>query len=252
MSEYFTLTPLLVGKFVSFPLKRFLFGHKGEEVVQAPCISWLAQGSKGESILVDTGPAEPTGVTSTFHSSLEVRHEHRIDVVLRAIGIDPAEITRVVFTHLHFDHCSYADYLPNARIYVQKTELCYAVAPRDEHRRGYEVGYRSVIPSWMSCFDKMEAIEGDIEIIPGFSILSLPGHTPGSSGAVFNTKRGKFAVAGDLVNQVENWGTNSDHILPALHFDAQECHRSFLRLELETDFVLASHDYRMFDQDVYG
>lgn len=248
------LEPLLVGKFPSFPLSKFLYGYQGDERVAAPCIAWLATDtSSNQKVLVDTGPGIPTSETKKFHQDLDVKEENRIDIVLKKHGVDPSEITHVVFTHLHFDHCAYADFLPNAKIIVQKSELQYAVAPNVEHRTGYETGYNKVIPKWMPAFDKISAISGDQEISPGFRILSLPGHTPGSAGAVFDTSGGRYAIVGDLVNQTENWeGNNGKHIAPTLNIGLDECMKSFKRLEKEADYVLASHDYRMFDNAKYG
>lgn len=254
MADKYVLEPLLVGRFPAFPLKKFLYQLDSEETIPAPCISWLARSTDSDRmVLVDTGPPAPTTETSQFHVGLDVQEEHRIDKALVKSGIDPEEITDVVFTHLHFDHCSYAENLPNARILVQKIELQYAVSPNPEHRTGYETGFKNVIPAWMRSFDKIEVVQGDVEVAPGFSILSLPGHTPGSAGAVFETKNGRFAVVGDLVNQVENWqAANGGHIPPTLNCGVEDCFRSFKRLEEHADTVLASHDYRMFDKSKYG
>lgn len=254
MSGQFVLEPLEVGRFPAFPISRFLLGGDPDLVVEAPCISWLARSTSSDvRILIDTGPARPTEETSKFHLELEVRDSHRVDNALRSHGVEPSEITHVVFTHLHFDHCSYAQYLPNAKILVQKAEIQYAVAPDEQHRGGYEAGHRNVFPSWMKSFDRIVPVDGDVEVAPGFSILSLPGHTIGSCGVVLDTAKGRHAVAGDLINQVENWeGGLEAHIAPTANIGVDLCARSFKRLESEADRVLASHDYRMFDQSRYG
>lgn len=252
MTTVFSLEPLVAGVFPAFPLARFLHGCASEETVRAPCLSWLGRGSDGAMILVDTGPPAPTAATAGLHQELEVRAEHRIDAALRARGVDPGEIGVVILTHLHFDHCAYLDLLPNARFLAQRSELQYAVAPLGEHRRGYEVGYPGVIPHWMRAFDRIESVEGSLEVSSGCRILALPGHTPGSQGALFDTPQGRHAVVGDLVNMIENWngGGAGRHIAPTLHFDLEACHRSFSALEREADVVLASHDFRMVDE--YG
>ncbi|NNN19344.1 MAG: N-acyl homoserine lactonase family protein [Acidimicrobiaceae bacterium] len=254
MPNHFVLQPLMVGRFPAFPIAKFLLQAETTQTIEAPCISWLARSTSTNSVvLVDTGPAALTEETSKFHTGLEVRQEDRIDIVLRSNGIDPNEITDVVFTHLHFDHCSHAQHLPNSRILVQKKEVQYAVAPNPEHRTGYEAGYRNVFPSWMKAFDKFEIIQGDVEVVPGCRILALPGHTPGSSAVIFETRQGRYAVAGDLVNQIENWeGNNGRHIAPTANCGLELCFDSFSRLEREADVVLASHDYRMFDSTKYG
>ncbi len=169
MKDRFVLEPLEVGKFPSFPLSKFLLGDKSEQSLPAPCISWFGRSLSSDiRVLVDTGPAKQTPETSKLHQILEAGDAYRIDRVLRTHGIEPSEITHVIFTHLHFDHCSYAQYLPNAKIYVQKSELQYAVAP-DDNSTGYETGKPGIIPSWMSSFDKIDPITRDFEIAPGRS-----------------------------------------------------------------------------------
>lgn len=253
MSTKYTIEPLMVGRFPAFPLSRFLFGYSSAETVPAPCIAWLGRGTSGEMVLVDTGPACPTEESSRVHVGIEVNQsEHRIDNVLIGHGVDPSDIQTVIFTHLHFDHCAYGEHLPNARFFVQRQEMLWAVAPEPVPSTGYEVGFRNILPSWMKVFDRLEMLDGDVELVPGLSVLSLPGHTPGSCGVVFETVSGRYAAVGDLVNQVENWSgsdalTGREHVAPALHFDIEACYRSFARLEEKADHVLASHDYRMFD-----
>jgi N-acyl homoserine lactone hydrolase len=245
MSTTYVLSPLVVGVFPAFPVDRFVHGSLDTTVVQAPCIAWLATGSDGSKVLVDTGPPMPTPLTAAFHMALEVRPEHRIDQALRAEGVDPADIQTVIFTHLHYDHCANGELLPDARFLVQREELRHAVLPNKDHRGAYEVGYQGVTPAWMAVFDRMSPVEGTVEVAPGCTMLHLPGHTPGSAGVVFTTSVGRVAVAGDLVNRLENWtGPHGDHAPPALFTDLTACGTSFALLERSADQVLASHDFR--------
>lgn len=253
MPTFFTLEPLVVGVFPAFPLSKFLHGWEDDATVEAPCLSWLGRGDRGELVLVDTGPPVPTAASAHLHTDLDVRPEHRIDEALRARGIGPEEVTAVVFTHLHYDHCAYGELLPEARFFVQRAELQYAVAPDRAQRTGYETGVRGLFPGWMRAFDRIEVVDGDTEIAPGVGMLSLPGHTPGSAGAVFDTRQGRYAVAGDLVNQIENWegAQGSKHVAPSRHSSLDDCMQSFAKLERHADVVLASHDFRMLEATSY-
>lgn len=253
MSSYFTLEPLVVGVFPSFPLARFLHGWDPDESVKAPCLSWLARSDSGDVVLVDTGPSVPNTESRRLHVGLEVNPEHRIDAALQAKGIGPEEVTAVIFTHLHFDHCAYGEFLPEARFFVQRKEIQHAVTPDKRQRGGYEAGIKGLFPAWMRAFDRIEVVDGDTEVVPGAGIVSIPGHTPGSAGAVFNTKRGRYAVVGDLVNQVENWqgARGAKHVAPTAHTTIEDCMQSFAKLEREADVVLASHDFRMLERDSY-
>jgi len=245
MSTTYVLSPLIVGVFPAFPVDRFVHGSLDSTAVQAPCIAWLATGSDGSKVLVDTGPPVPTPLTAAFHMPLVVRPEHRIDRAMRAAGVDPNDIQTVIFTHLHYDHCAHGELLPNARFLVQQNELRHAVLPNQDQRGAYEVGYPGVIPAWMTVFDRMSPVDGTVEVAAGCTMLHLPGHTPGSAGVVFDTAVGRVAVAGDLINRLENWsGPDGGHAPPALFTDLTACGTSLTVLERTADHVLASHDFR--------
>lgn len=177
MSPVYSLEPLVVGVFPSFPLDRFLYGAEPGTTLAAPCLAWLARGSDGSTILVDTGPPAPTARTAGLHQELQVNAEHRIDAALRARGVDPAEVGTVILTHLHFDHSAHLDLLPRARFLVQRAEIRYAAAPADKQRRGYEVGYDGVIPHWTRAFDRLERAADDVLASHDFRMISGYGAT---------------------------------------------------------------------------
>jgi N-acyl homoserine lactone hydrolase len=241
----YELHPLIVGVLAAFPFNRFVYGSDDATPLRAPCVAWLARGSDGSVILVDTGPAVQTAVTAEMHMELHILPEHRIDNAVRAAGVDPASVKKVLLTHLHFDHCGGGEYLPNAEFYVQRRELENAVGPVESQRRGYEVGYSGVTPGWLSVVERLRLVDGLVDLAPGVQILPLPGHTPGSAGAVFATSGGRIAVASDLVSLRENWGeAGGEHIPPAAHTDLDDCRKSFELLERSADAVLPSHDFR--------
>ncbi len=253
MTSLFTLTPLLVGVFPSFEKSYFVFGTDPGTKIAAPCISWLVEGEGGEKVIVDTGPHAGDAPTSHLHNRLEVNPDHRVDRALQKHGVDPAEVTTVIFSHLHFDHCYYGEVLPNARFLVQRSELQYAVAPIPWHRSAFESGIPGAVPPWFSVFDRLQPVDGDIEVMPGIGFVALPGHTPGSAGATVHTARGTHLLAGDTINLVENWegGKGRRHIPPGNFVDVVETYRSFEKIERVADVVLASHDFRMFDAARY-
>lgn len=253
MPVHYRIRPLLLGQFTRFPLKHFLEGAPDKQTVAAPCLGWLAYGSNGEIIVVDTGPGDPSGQAAILHHEFTRSPEQRIDRAIEAVGTDPGDVGTVVFSHLHFDHCADAELLPNARFVVHKDELRYAVAPRSEHASAYDCGLVGVQPAWLRIFDRLEIIERDADVLPGASIIHTPGHSPGSLSVCFDTKAGRYAVAGDLVNRQENWQGNSTrrHILPGFISDRHACEASMRKLDRSADTVLASHDERSLDHSMY-
>ncbi len=246
MPTTFTVTPLVVGRFRKFPLSHFLRGWPTAETVEAPCLAWLIQGDDGSLVLIDSGPGDPSAGSAQYHARFTRTPDQRIDRALQAIGVDPVLLTTVILTHLHYDHCADLDTLPNARIYVQRAELEYAVTPREQHATAYDCGHDGIIPQWMNVFDRIHVIEGDNELTPGITLLHTPGHSPGSMSVVVTTAQGRLALAGDLISRVENWrGNGIDRpILPGYFTDLDACRESLARLATAADAIVPAHDDR--------
>lgn len=251
---YFKIKPLLVGVFPSFERSTFLLGVEFGTKMKAPCIAWLLEGENGEKILVDTGPHLTDSPSARFHSKIDCSESQRIDQVLIAEGVDPLEIKKVVFTHLHWDHCHHCDYLKNASFTVQKKEADYAANPIEWHRGSYESGLEGIQAPWSSVQDRLQIVDGDVEITPGIHMIHLPGHTPGCAGLTVNTRKGTFVIAGDAVPLLENWeGIGSRrHIPSALMTDIFQYYQSFEKLEEIGGIVLPAHDFRTFDCKTWG
>jgi len=128
----------------------------------------------GRTLLFDTGPY-------AYRPILQMR--------LKRLGIDPGEIDTVVLSHVHWDTAANADLFPNADIVLHESELAYAEAPdtHDADTPGY-IG-RALRRL------RLRPVAGEQDIAPGVRILELPGHSPGSIGALV----GNALLAGDAV-----------------------------------------------------
>ena len=103
---------------------------------------------------------------------------------LAASGIQPGEITDLIYTHLHFDHAGGSTRLdgqeavpvfPNARHYVQRRQYEQAIARNERDRASYmDANYEPVRRAGL-----LEVLDGDTEFLPGFELLLTNGHTPG-------------------------------------------------------------------------
>ncbi|HXM92786.1 MAG TPA: MBL fold metallo-hydrolase [Candidatus Dormibacteraeota bacterium] len=87
----------------------------------------------------------------------------------------------VINTHLHFDHAGGntrsiddRDVLsfPNAQYVVQRGELEHAMSPTDRDRASYFPD--RFVP--VSAAGQWQLVEGDVEIVPGISVIRIPGH----------------------------------------------------------------------------
>ena len=71
-------------------------------------------------IMVDTGTPDAAFVREYVgYSTFERPDGEDPLAVLNNAGVDPADVRRVVFTHLHWDHCSNLELFPNATFTVQ-------------------------------------------------------------------------------------------------------------------------------------
>jgi glyoxylase-like metal-dependent hydrolase (beta-lactamase superfamily II) len=103
---------------------------------------------------------------------------------LRALGMEPGDVTHVVLSHLHFDHCGgivrrrpsglLEAAFPRATVLVQRGELEIARASRNERLRA---AYRHIEECLAPLHDALEALDGDTALMPGLDIRVTGGHT---------------------------------------------------------------------------
>jgi glyoxylase-like metal-dependent hydrolase (beta-lactamase superfamily II) len=251
MTRQWTIRPVCFGEFPVFEKSVFTYMRHAGEKIRVPILGFLLQ-SGDEAILVDTGPSAEDAPATPYHTPIRRSPEQRPDAALRAAGVDPGRITRVVLSHLHWDHCHNLDCFPAARFLVQAEELRTAVNPVPPQRHPYEVGIPGVTPPWMPFFDRLEVVEGEMELAPGVRTVLLPGHTPGLQGVVAETAKGRYLVASDAVPLAANFpGEGEGPLAPAIHVDVAACYRSFERMRAVADVVLPSHDLDVLKHPCY-
>lgn len=105
----------------------------------------LLLNSNSKKILIDTGIGYDWDEKFTRIYNLDYS-ECDLLKSLKTIGIEPDEITDVIFTHLHFDHAGGSTKLengkwvpsfPNAKYFVQKKHFEWAVNPSERDRASF-------------------------------------------------------------------------------------------------------------------
>ena len=147
--------------------------------------------------------------------------------------------------------------VPGKKIYVQASELEYALDPLPIHRATYESPQYGVVSSWMRARDQLVTVDGDTEIDDGIRLILLPGHSDGIQGVLVSTENGPYLLAGDCINLYQNWEGNGKlrHIIGGLHSDVKAYFKTYEKIEAleQTEHIkiIPGHDVHVLDHKVY-
>lgn len=144
-----------------------------------------------------------------------------------ATGLDPASVTRVIFTHGHPDHLwgtvdEFDDSLrfPNARYSMSETEIDLwrspdAASKLPADRGNFVTGARRVIKT---LGDRVTSFKPGSEVAPGILAVDTHGHTQGHTSFELATADGPLVILGDaLVHPLisfahPDWRPAADHV----------------------------------------
>jgi len=160
--------------------------------------------SAGKRVLVETG----TGVRMS-DKDRDIKGVQGGDPAeaLRAVKEDPADIDFVVVSHLHYDHAgglvdaSGRPNFPNARYVVQRDEA--EAAHSDELRLAGLMETEQL--ELVRAAGQLAEVSGEVEMVPGVSVLPTGGHTRGSQAVLIGSPAGG-ARAGDPQDRAILWG----------------------------------------------
>jgi glyoxylase-like metal-dependent hydrolase (beta-lactamase superfamily II) len=125
--------------------------------------------------------------------------------LLAELGIAPGDITDVVLSHAHFDHMGSIAEFPNARIFIQKSELLtwyewIALPKRFSHLTAIIDPDNLKTALEASIEHRVTLIDGDKDnVLPGLHVRLGSGHTIGQQFVIFETAKGRRVISGDCV-----------------------------------------------------
>lgn len=153
----------------------------------------------GQNILIETGMWDRGG--EKFDEMYAIERDETTFRGLGELGLEPDDIHYVINTHLHFDHCGRNTNLigeptfPNARYIVQRQELHDATHTHERSRASYVP--ETFVPIMEA--DLFDVVEGETEIVPGVTVLPLPGHNLGQQGVVLHSEGQTLVYTADLI-----------------------------------------------------
>lgn len=176
---------------------------------------------------------------------------HLLDELTKR-GVRPDDVTLVVNTHLHFDHCGGNTYrdgdaivptFPRATYVFQRLEWIDANEPNERTRASYLAD--DFAP--LEATGKLELIEGSVEILPGIRLDRIQGHTRGTQTVRVNDGRETLFFSSDFMPDRHHlplpWIPSQD-LYP---LDTLAAKKAILPRAIEEDWIVAfTHDLPRF------
>jgi N-acyl homoserine lactone hydrolase len=128
---------------------------------------YLIETADNRRILIDSGMAPDTRPAN----APQARDETNVIEQLASLGLQPDDIDTVICTHFDVDHAGYHDHFKHAEFVVQRShyELARSGNPRLAKARAH----------WDDPALRYRLVDGDIEVLPGLTLLETSGHVTG-------------------------------------------------------------------------
>ncbi len=153
-------------------------------------------------ILIDTGAGDKLG--DKMRSIYQIDYSRK-DLMgsLASAGVTPAQVTDVILTHLHFDHCGGSTLVtdgevestfPNAVYHVQQSQWEWARAQNERDRASYlSENYQPLEQT-----GQLNLVDGEVELLSDIYLVVVDGHTPGQHLPLIRTVQKTVLYCGDL------------------------------------------------------
>ena len=152
----------------------------------------------GRLYLIDNGAGNKFNekMSSIYGLDYGPHGEKRLEASLARAGVQPSEITDIIFTHLHFDHCGgttdwvdgqLSHVFPNARYHVHRDHFRTATEPNPREQASFLPDNISPIAAaserlslvHLDLVDVHQADANQLVYEPGLEALVMNGHTLG-------------------------------------------------------------------------
>jgi glyoxylase-like metal-dependent hydrolase (beta-lactamase superfamily II) len=172
-------------------------------------------------LLWDTGVPQsayndPKG-WSTLPSLIVYHLDKTLTGQLAEIGLMPSDIAYVVLSHTHGDHIGNLGLFLNSTVLMQRAEHAWISSPDGPNDNVNQL--KALARKLMGTPGHLQLLDGDTDVFGDGSVtlVSTPGHTPGSQSLLVHLMNSGFIIlSGDVVHLEENFEKNT---VPSLNTD---------------------------------
>ena len=161
--------------------------------------------NEGKLILIDNGIGDKQD--EKFFKHYYLNGDQNLFKSIRALGFEPKDITDVLLTHLHFDHCggsvswnhnrtSFKTNFPNATYWICDAQWDWAV---NSHAREKASFLRDNILPIQESGQLKRFKEGTKDLFPNISLDYLYGHTEAMVAVKLHAPQQSFLYLADLI-----------------------------------------------------
>ena len=154
-------------------------------------------------VLIDNGLGDKQD--DKFFSYYYLNGDDSLSKSLRKHGFTENDITDVFLTHLHFDHCGgsvkwkadrsgYELAFPNATYWSNERHWEWATHPNAREKASFLK--ENILPIQES--GQLKFLKNREELMPGFSVIEVNGHTEGMLLPLVTTTKGTLVYCADL------------------------------------------------------
>jgi len=240
-------------------LRAFGIGTPKDQWLTVPVPAFWVEHPTAGHVLVDTGlhpsaavdPKQTLGrIGSLAFKDVEMTADQALPAQMRAQGVDPAQVSVVLMTHLHIDHASAMSEFPQATFLFSTRE--WEAATDDGQLHGYRrqqfdhaFDYRTLDfdapgSDSFASFARSYDVFGDGSVV----CVYTPGHTHGHMSVVLRLAGREALIAGDAIYTLR---TLTHSHLPARMEDTHHFRRSLREIQLYAEqtpgaLIIPGHD----------
>ena len=173
----------------------------------------------------------------------QLRMHKTVKEQLDEIGVKPADIDYLAFSHMHIDHTGNASYFKSATVVMQENEYNVAF---DRTNKPYNYADYEVLKD-----SKVIKIKGDYDLFGDGSVqlIATPGHTVGHQSLLVQLEEtGPVIISGDITYYQESYLSNG---LPTFNVNRAQSKASLEKIkklvEEQKAQLWIQHDQAQFD-----